>query len=135
VGYCRAGDGVNVGADSSDVESDLRPLNNAERAILARLLEGIFPGREPLLTQSLGITGRRIDTNGSLALHPGGPSPKADVVRRVPVEAEFEDGDGVIVHVLLHVLDGYLNELEIFREDSAAVQHVAPPTDFRLVVL
>jgi hypothetical protein len=36
----------------------------------------------------------------------------------VPVEADLEDDDGVTIHVL-HVLDGYLNELEVYREDSS----------------
>ena len=44
-------------------------------------------------------------------------TPKAQVVRRVPVEAEVEDEDGVTVHVLLHVLEGALAELEVFHED------------------
>jgi len=44
--------------------------------------------------------------------------PPATVTRRVPVEAEAPDSDGVAIHVLLHVPNGYLSELEIFREDG-----------------
>jgi hypothetical protein len=51
------------------------------------------------------------------------------------VEAEFEDRDGVTVHILLHVMDGFLNELEIFREDSGRVQRPSTPKDLRLLVL
>jgi hypothetical protein len=46
----------------------------------------------------------------------------------------MDDQDGVAVHVLLHVLDGYLNELEIYREDSAPLQRQLAPEDFRLIV-
>jgi hypothetical protein len=53
----------------------------------------------------------------------------------VPVEAELEDEDGVPVHVLLHVLDGYLNELEIYREDSAPVRRAIRPEELRILVL
>jgi hypothetical protein len=53
----------------------------------------------------------------------------------VPVEAELVDEDGVIVHVLLHVVDGFLNELEVYREDSAPVRRVIRPEELRLLVL
>jgi hypothetical protein len=70
-----------------------------------------------------------------LALAPEPETLRAEVVRRIPVEAEFDDQDGVGVHVLLHVLDGYLNELEIYREDSSPLQREPDPEDFRLIVL
>ncbi len=41
--------------------------------------------------------------------------------RRIPVEASYPDADGVVVHVLLHVIDGRLDELEVYREDSGSV--------------
>ena len=44
--------------------------------------------------------------------------PRADVVRRIPVEAESFDGEGATVHLLLHVVEGQINELEIYREDG-----------------
>jgi hypothetical protein len=50
-------------------------------------------------------------------------------VRRIPVEAEYEDLDRVTVHVLLHVIDGRLNEIEVYREDSAAVGRAATSVD------
>jgi hypothetical protein len=43
------------------------------------------------------------------------------VRRRIPVEASYPDADGVVVHVLLHVIDGRLDELEVYREDSGSV--------------
>jgi hypothetical protein len=33
----------------------------------------------------------------------------------------------VVVHVLVHVIDGRLNELEVYREDSGSV--LIPPTE------
>ena len=77
---------------------------------------------------------RRIDADGSLEISvPEGP--RAEVIRRVPVEAEAVDSDGVPIHVLLHVVDGLLHELELFREDSRPVRRPPAPEDLRVLVL
>ncbi len=34
--------------------------------------------------------------------------------------------DGVTVHVLLHIVDGLMKELEVYREDSAPVSNLEP---------
>jgi hypothetical protein len=120
---------------SNDAELEPRPLSDRERDVLAKLLSADFPGRLALLAQASDVKVRRIDRNGSLALSPEPDAPPAEVVRRIPVEAEFDDRDGVGVHVLLHVLDGYMNELEIYREDSAPLQREPEPRDLRLIVL
>lgn len=88
-----------------------------ERRLLELLLEADFPGRSELVVQARDCQVRPIDTNGSLALRSSG-TPSASVVRRIPIEAETEDKDGVGIHVLLHVVAGELQELEIYREDS-----------------
>lgn len=67
-----------------------------------------------------------IDADGSLRLCPKDPKP-AGVSRRIPVEATYADTDGVLVHLLIHVIGGVLDELEIYREDSATV--MLPPVD------
>jgi len=46
---------------------------------------------------------------------------KAKVKRRIPAEAEFRDTDGVLIHILLHVIDGKVNELEIYKEDGSPI--------------
>jgi hypothetical protein len=119
----------------NEIELEPRPLSERERRMLAALLAADFPGRSALSVQAAHVKGRRIDQNGSLALAPEPETLRAEVVRRIPVEAEFDDQDGVGVHVLLHVLDGYLNELEIYREDSSPLQREPDPEDFRLIVL
>lgn len=37
---------------------------------------------------------------------------------RIPTEALIYDSDGALVNILLHVIDGYINELEIIRADG-----------------
>jgi hypothetical protein len=113
---------------------DARPLTEHERDVLAALFRAEFPGRSELAQQAQTAIVRSLDTNGSLAfVEVGGPL--AEVVRRIPVEAEVEDEDGTIIHVLVHVLDGRLNELEIYREDSGLVARKPAPDSLRLIVL
>jgi Domain of unknown function (DUF6984) len=116
-------------------ESAPRPLVAAERAVLLKLLSADFPGRDALREQAAEALGRRIDAEGSLALQPSQDAPAADVVRRIPVEAETEDRDAMPIHVLLHVVNGYMNELEVYREDSGKLDRPIDPEALRVIVL
>jgi hypothetical protein len=51
------------------------------------------------------------------------------------VEAELEDIDGMAIHLLLYVIDGHLDELEIYRDDSRPIQREILPGALRLIVL
>ena len=62
-------------------------------------------------------------------------SNRALVKRRIPIEAEGLDSDGVKVHFLLHVLDGFMAELEIYREDSKPVLSPPDPRSLELLSL
>lgn len=119
---------------SFDPGAEFRPLHPSERELLAALLAQPFPGNEALAVQIAQATARPIDGDGSLELSVGG-APAAAVTRRIPVEAEAEDRDGVTIHVLLHVVDGYAIELEVFREDSAPVEGPIGPERLRIIVL
>jgi hypothetical protein len=108
----------------ADELGGLRPPSATEIDLLRRLLCVDFRGAETLSRQLASAFVEPIDSNGSLRLRPVDPTP-ATVSRRVPVEATYADADGVLVHVLIHVKNGVLDELEIYREDSGAVE-VAP---------
>jgi len=112
-----------------------RPLSDTERKVLARLLDVDFPGKGELLEQARELRARTLDAEGGIALLPAASAPAAEVVRRIPVEAEFEDFDGTTVHMLLHVVGGFLNELEIYRDDSGSIQRDIGGADLRLIVL
>ncbi|SDJ37867.1 hypothetical protein SAMN05444157_3080 [Frankineae bacterium MT45] len=116
------------------LEDAFRPATQVEGAVLAALLGVSFAGRAELLDQIADLTVRRVDANGSLQLR-GSGVPKAPVDRRVPVEAEFLDSDGMPVHLLLHVIDGALSELEIYREDSGTVLSAVGPGELSILVL
>lgn len=100
--------------------------------MILALLEEDFPGRDALREQAGRLLVRPLDAEGSLQLQASGPP--AEVKERVPVEAMLEDVDGVTIHVLLHVVDGLMNELEIYKDDLKAPRRKLSPEDFRLIV-
>ena len=56
--------------------------------------------------------------------------PRALTVVRIPVEAQILDDDGVPIAVLLHVVGGLAEELEIYRVDGGQIQRsVLSPID------
>jgi hypothetical protein len=113
---------------------DLRAPTAEEQRMLDALLGADFPGRGELLAQAKDISVSSIDAEGNVAISALG-GPRSPVVRRIPVEAELEDADGTTAHILLHVVDGRMKELEIHRDDSGAIQGVIDPQRFRLIVL
>ena len=52
---------------------------------------------------------------------------------RIPVEAEAQDRDGTMIHYLLHVVDGWMNELEVYKDDSSRVLRQAEPEDLKVM--
>jgi hypothetical protein len=79
-------------------------------ATVQRLLEPPFQGRDELLAQLTGARVQTIDEYGSLSFEVSAPF-RAEVRNRVPVYAQAEDADGMTIEVLLHVVEGKLNEL------------------------
>lgn len=106
-----------------------RPLNDWERRMILRLLLAApFAGRDNLLSQVEKLTARSIDEDGSISLKCQFAQ-KAQVKTRVPVEGEAHDTDGMVIHYLLHVVDGEINELEVYKDDSSRVLRQAEPED------
>ena len=95
--------------------------------MLAVLLAVPFPGSEELRGQ-LGyvkVTEEYDGEDPSVIFDVARKAaPPAPVRRRIPVEAEGADADGVPIYALLHVLDGYVWELELFRPDGNDVKRV-----------
>ena len=100
-----------------------RPPLPKERALIDRLLRDEFPGREALCLQADRVKVATIDADGSLALITSSPV-KADVISRIPTEAYGPDLDGATVYILLHVVDGKMVELEVYRGDAKTVMQV-----------
>lgn len=102
-----------------------------ERQVIERLLEVNFLGQNVIFEQINSSLVTKIDENGSLKFNVKIRA-KANVKQRVPIEAECEDVDGVTIHVLLHVVDGIVDELEIYKDDSSLVIKMPDPKDLRL---
>lgn len=96
-----------------------RSLDTREHELVSALLGQLLVGRDRLAKQLQGITGEPIDENGSLRLSASGE--QMPMKFHVPVEAWAPDVDGVAIHYLLHVVEGRLAELEVYKDDSTTV--------------
>ncbi len=115
--------------------SGFRPPSRDEHQLFHRLMEAEFPGKSAIVDQLHGVRVRSIDPEGSLELQPSSGSKKAEVIRRIPVEAAGRDDDGIIIHVLLHVVDGIVKELEIYKDDGSVIKSFPRSHNLDLVVL
>lgn len=74
------------GRDSSSAEAPYRTPSAEERALLAKLFDEGFRGSSALREQLTHARAWIIDMDGSLALEASLGAPRADVIRRIPVE-------------------------------------------------
>ena len=111
-----------------------RDLTTHEQGIIDRLLEKAFPGRDEICEQMKNCLVRTIDEDESLEFLVKSDV-KAKVKRRIPVEAECQDTDGVLIHILIHVIDGKVNELEIYKEDGSPIIESLDPSRLKVVCL
>ncbi|EPE97327.1 DUF6984 family protein [Rhizobium grahamii] len=101
-----------------------RPLTPNERRLVEKLLSREFAGCEALRLQLETARVSAIDKEGSLQFRVSGPP--AAVAFRVPTEGYYFDKSGVdfrpAVNVLLHIVDGKLHELEVYKDDGSPVE-------------
>ena len=102
-----------------------RALEPGEAAVLDHLLATDFPGRAELQAQARSALVCRIDREGSLRFQTEGP--RAQVRGRVPVEGRYHDDrtsaepHRPAVNLLLHVIEGRLHELEVYKDDGSDI--------------
>jgi hypothetical protein len=104
-----------------------RELTIWEKGVLTKLLSPSFPGRDELVEQLSGCRVQRLDTEGSLKFEINSRVIADHVRTRIPTEAECDDTDGVKIHFLLHVLNGKLDELEIYKDDGSQLRRNPVP--------
>jgi len=98
-------------------------LSNRERNWINQLLSHDFPGKENIILQLENAIVSRQYTSGYLSLKFSidGSIPSVEISKSVPVEMRvFKDGQSPIVF-LLHVLNGYVSELEIYYADLSEI--------------
>jgi hypothetical protein len=116
----------------------LRELTPNERALIDVLLRADFPGAAELRAQLEGIQAAATndhDNYGSVYLHPRKGTAAAPGRFRVPVEGRWRDSDAGTVSILLHVIDGRLNELEIIKDDGSALLDDIVASEIEVIVV
>lgn len=108
-----------------------RRLSDYEKQLVDRLLSNDFAGRDAVVAQIEHTLVRQLDNHGCLEFEVSG-GPPAFTRFRVPVEGEFEDADGVTIHVLLHIVNHRVKTLEIYKENLSDVQQLPDPSKLRL---
>jgi len=101
-----------------------RPLTGDEQQLIDQLLQEPFAGRDELraqLAEARVIASGKRDTRTLVFGSPPPNIPSASTDSRVPVDAVITDEDGTDIEVLLHVIDGFARELEIYRVDGAPI--------------
>lgn len=102
--------------------SEYRDMTDREKALLRKLLTPDFPGRDALASQIETAEVTNLDADGSLGFLVHAAVGANAVKYVVPTEGEYEDPDGVTVHILLHMRANKVAELEFYREDNNQVQ-------------
>ncbi|HXX15395.1 MAG TPA: hypothetical protein VEJ47_10885 [Candidatus Eremiobacteraceae bacterium] len=102
---------------------------------MRRLLTADFAGKEALARQLDRCRVRIIDTEGTLLLEPSRDADPAVVLKRIPVEAEATDEDGIRIHFLLHVVGGFIRELEVYKDDGSRIKRMPRPDELAVIVL
>ena len=110
-------------------------LSSSHRAIMERLLELPFPGRDEIRKQVDHAVVREIGDHDERSLQFDVEiDVKAPVSQRVPVEATAYDEDGVPIEALLHVVGGVIKELEILKADGSAIRRMPEAQEFQVQI-
>jgi hypothetical protein len=107
------------------MDTSFRALSLQERALLERLLEPNFPGRDELRAQLDGLVVKALDDEGCLTFECRG-GPPAEVKWPVPTEGEGVDTDGAVLHVLLQVANGFIHSLVLWSESETKPSGLPP---------
>lgn len=101
-----------------------RRLTESERAVIEALLRHDFPGAGELRRQipTLRVHYEGASNSASLKMSPvRDPSNAAPVKARVPVEGWGMDAEGRESWVLLHVISGFIGELQVLSRSESPV--------------
>jgi hypothetical protein len=110
----------------------IREMNDREKALIRKMLAPDFPGRDQLAEQLATAKVQVLDEDGSLGFHLDSDTVASNVKYVTPSEGEYEDPDGITIHVLLFVRDGKAEELEFYRDDNKRVQTWPDPETLRV---
>ena len=113
--------------------SETRSMTSQEKGLLDILLSAEFQGKHEVKCQLEDALVETLDENGSLRFTVTCLI-LANVFRRVPIEAQALDSDGAWIHLLLHVVNGKVAELEIYKDDSTPVTSDLMSVEWELAI-
>jgi hypothetical protein len=103
----------------------LRDLDEYERQLVGALIARVGQHRDVYEDQVLKCKVRSLDPNGSLEFVIFSDR-RADHLRTVPVEGEALDADNIGINYLLHVVDGKIALLNIYKDDISHIVRKPP---------
>lgn len=78
---------------------------------------------------------REIDGEGSIKFSKMGHNINKPPQKALPVEAQFQDIDGIFIHAILFVVDDEVDELEIYKDDGSPVMSKPHPNGWSFIDL
>ena len=105
----------NLFPEVNSVQND-NSLDPWRRELLKRLLEVEITDVDTLQKQAAHARFRALPNSISFTIETDGPTWKEKT--RVPIEATAYDNDRELLSILLHVVNGLLDEVEILRPDG-----------------
>lgn len=123
----------------NELDSNYRVPSTDELKLLEKLLDPTFRGKDLLKSQLENITVCTIDEEGSLSLKVDpAHKPAPNDLPRVPVEGEYFDDFypeyeyQPAVRILLHVVSGFLTEMEIYKDDGKPIKKFTDLNDVQI---
>ena len=117
--------------------NNYRKLNTIETEIFNKLLERDFPGADEIKDQIKNCEAKIIrdynDNWGSIEIRTNSKK-MADVESRIPVQGILYDSDGVPIEVFLHVIGGFINELEIVKVGQSPMKTIPDVKNMKVVL-
>ena len=104
----------------------MRNPTEYELKILEAMLKHMAHGADQLNEQLKHAQVSSIDEEGSLRFKINSPV-VTDIEDRVPITGIFDDADGIPIYLLLHIVDGRLAELEIYKADGSKILNKPVP--------
>ena len=115
-----------------------RLLEIIEQRILYKLLDQCTFDTSSLRPQVAIIKVQNVNDDGSILrfenLKSAPPAP-IPPIHFVPVEAIVSDTDGVKIHILLHLREGRLYEMEYLKEDGTIIMKHPDPQEMKEFIL
>jgi hypothetical protein len=109
-------------------------LNENERHWLKLMLSGDFEGKEDKEKLAFQIENSEIKDNSteffiSLRFSPKEFCEPVNITERVPIEMRVFKNNQSPIQFLLHIINGYVDELEVFHADSSGIKRNLEITD------